>query len=298
MTEESIIQQLPPIRGRYISKALLAEQTWFRVGGKADVLFRPVDEDDLIEFLIHCPNHIPRTILGAGSNVLVRDQGLRGVVIRLGRGFSTIIIEGEELTVGAGALDRTVALTCADHGLGGFEFLVGIPGTMGGAVKMNAGAYGREIKDCLLWAEAVDFYGVKHRLNAEDLKFKYRHSELSDQMIVTKVRLKGYAADPTTLHQTLARLLREREDSQPVRGRTGGSTFKNPPQLKAWELIDQAGCRGLTIGGAQMSPKHCNFMLNLGNATANDLENLGELVRQRVLASSGINLEWEIIRLG
>lgn len=293
-----LIQKLPPVRGRYTPQALMADQTWFRVGGTADVLFRPADEADLMDFLSQCPKEIPITVLGAGSNVLVRDQGIRGVVIRLTRGFSSIEIMGDELTIGAGALDRTVALTCADHGIGGFEFLVGIPGTIGGAVKMNAGAYNQEIKDVLSWVDAIDFSGVKHRLTPEDLQFSYRHSALPDQMIITRVGLKGYEEDSLKLHQTLKQLLQQREETQPVRGQTGGSTFKNPLPQKAWELIDQARCRGLMVGQAQMSEKHCNFMLNLGGATAQDLEQLGELVRQKVLASSGTQLEWEIIRLG
>lgn len=295
---DPFISSLPPVRGRYTPQAVLADQTWFRVGGAADVLFRPADEADLIDFLTYCPSHIPITILGAGSNVLVRDKGLRGVVIRLTRGFSAIEIQGDELTVGAGALDRTVALTCADHGIGGLEFLVGIPGAMGGAVKMNAGAYNQEIKDCLMWVDAVDFSGKKVRLTPDDLQFSYRHSALPDHMIVTKVGLKGYKKEPDELHHTLKNLLHQREATQPVRGQTGGSTFKNPLPHKAWELIDRAGCRGLMVGQAQMSEKHCNFMLNLGGATAQDLEQLGELVREKVFASTGIRLEWEIIRLG
>lgn len=295
---QELISSLPAVRGRYTAQALLCDQTWFRVGGAADVLFRPADEEDLIDFLKKRPVDIPVTVLGAGSNVLVRDSGVRGVVIRLTRGFSAIDIDGLEVTVGAGALDRTVALTCADHGIGGLEFLVGIPGTMGGAVKMNAGAYNQEIKDCLLWADAVDLSGTKVRLTPDDLQFSYRHSDLPAHMIITKVALKGVEKAPADLHATLKTLLQQREETQPVRGQTGGSTFKNPLVQKAWELIDQAGCRGLMVGQAQMSEKHCNFMLNLGGATAQDLEQLGELVRHKVFESSGVQLEWEIIRLG
>ncbi len=297
MTQD-LLHHLPIVKGRYTPQALMAEQTWFRVGGPADVLFRPSDEEDLIHFLTECGQDIPITVLGAGSNVLVRDGGLRGVVIRLNRGFSKIDIHGHDIIVGAGALDRTLALTCADHGIGGLEFLVGIPGTLGGAVKMNAGAYNQEIKDCLLWVDVVDFSGTKHRLTKEDLQFSYRHSALPDHMIITKVALRGYDENPEKLRQTLNHLLDQREATQPVRGQTGGSTFKNPLPKKAWELIDEAGCRGLMIGQAQMSEKHCNFMLNLGGATAQDLEQLGELVRQKVLEKSGTPLEWEIIRLG
>lgn len=296
--KQGIIQYLPGVRGRYTERTLLADQTWFQVGGPAEVLYRPADQDDLIHFLSHCPKDIPITILGAGSNVLVRDSGIAGVVIRLARGFSAIEIEGMDIIVGAGALDRTVALTCANHGIAGFEFLVGIPGSMGGAVKMNAGAYGREIKDALLWVEVIDREGQKHQLFPEDLHFSYRHSTIKDDMIITKVRLRGHPGKPAEIHQILRDFLARREESQPIQGRTGGSTFKNPLPHKAWELIDQAGCRGLMIGQAQMSEKHCNFMLNLGGARAADLEQLGEIVRQKVQEQSGIDLEWEIIRLG
>jgi UDP-N-acetylmuramate dehydrogenase len=296
--KQELIQRLPKIRGRYTERACLADQTWFQVGGPAEVLFRPADQEDLAYFLNHRPQDIPITILGAGSNILVRDSGIKGVVVRLTRGFSAIEFEGMEITVGAGALDRTVALTCADHGIAGLEFLIGIPGSMGGAVKMNAGAYGREMKDIFVWAEAVDFQGRQYQLFPEDLNFSYRHSALKDDMIITKVRLRGEQGSPDKIKQILHDFLTKREESQPIQGRTGGSTFKNPLPYKAWELIDQAGCRGLMVGQAQMSEKHCNFMLNLGGARAADLEQLGETVRQKVQEQSGIELEWEIIRLG
>lgn len=292
------LANLPDVKGRYQPGALLAEQTWFRVGGPADLFFRPQTHEDLAIFLQWKPEHVPVTLLGAGSNVLVGDGGVSGVVIRLGRGFANIQIEGTTLIVGAAALDRTVALTCADAGLSGLEFLVGVPGTIGGAVKMNAGCYGQEVKDVLLWVDVMNRQGKITRLSKMELGFSYRHSALRDDQIVVTACFQLQTAHPQVIHDHLVHLLSEREQSQPVKGRTGGSTFKNPVPHKAWELIDKAGCRGLQIGQAQVSKKHCNFLLNLDEATAKELFELGEQVRQRVAASSGIHLEWEIIRLG
>lgn len=291
--------RLPPVRGRYVPNARLAEHTWFRVGGAADILFRPADEDDLAHFLTSKPKNVPVTIVGAGSNLLVRDGGIPGVVIRLGRGFSDIRVEGDLIHVGAGCLDRTVSLTCCDAGIGSLEFLVGIPGTIGGAVRMNAGAYGREIKDVLVYANVLDPEGRCHQLTAQDLQMTYRHSTLPDQWIVTGAVLKGVPEqNPVDIGIAINAILAEREASQPIRGRTGGSTFKNPEQAKAWQLIDEAGCRGLKVGDAQVSEKHCNFLLNLDQATANDLESLGEEVKRRVYETSGISLDWEIVKVG
>lgn len=292
------LADLPEVKGRYQPGALLSQQTWFRVGGPADLLFRPQTPEDLAAFLQWKSASIPVTLLGAGSNVLVGDNGISGVVIRLGRGFADIQIGGTNLIVGAATLDRTVALTCADAGLSGLEFLVGVPGTIGGAIKMNAGCYGQEVKDVLLWADVMDHQGRITRLSNTELGFSYRHSALQDDQIVVTACFKLEAAEPNAIHKRLAQLLSEREQSQPVKGRTGGSTFKNPIPYKAWELIDKAGCRGLQIGEAQVSEKHCNFLLNLGEATAKELIELGEQVRQRVEVASGIQLEWEIIRLG
>ena len=289
---------LPLVKGRYQLQALLSQQTWFQVGGAAEVLFKPQSEADLIIFLQQKSDDIPITLIGAGSNILVRDGGIKGIVIRLGRGFTEMNIEGTTIVVGSGALDRTVALTCADAGLSGLEFLIGIPGTIGGAVKMNAGCYSVEVKDVLLWVEVLDNNGVKKRLFKEELGFTYRHSNLSAEQIILRACFALQAEDPSVIHQRLQQLLTEREKTQPVRGRTGGSTFKNPSHHKAWELIDHAGCRGMQLGQAQVSEKHCNFLLNLGQATANELESLGEQVRNRVFDKCGINLEWEIIRLG
>ncbi|MBX9804361.1 MAG: UDP-N-acetylmuramate dehydrogenase [Alphaproteobacteria bacterium] len=291
--------QLPAIRGRYAPEARLAEQTWFRVGGPADVLFRPADEEDLANFLSHKPQEIPVTIIGAGSNLLVRDGGVSGVVIRLGRGFSDIRIEDDLIFVGAGCLDRTVSLTCRDAGVGGLEFLVGIPGTIGGAVRMNAGAYDNETKDILVYADVLDPKGKHHRLTPQELEMTYRHTNMKDGWIVTRAVLKGIPGqDPQKIGDAIDAILLERERSQPIRGRTGGSTFKNPDSQKAWKLIDAAGCRGLQIGDAQVSEKHCNFLLNLDQATANDLESLGEEVKRRVFETSGVALDWEIVRVG
>lgn len=292
------LKNLPDVKGRYQPGALLSEQTWFRVGGPADLLFRPQTHEDLATFLQWKPESVPVTLLGAGSNILVGDGGISGVVIRLGRGFADIQIEGTNLIVGAAALDRTVALTCADAGLSGLEFLVGVPGTIGGAVKMNAGCYRQEVKDVLLWADVMDYQGKITRLSNAELGFTYRHSALREDQIVIAACFGLSMSQPGVIHDRLSQLLSEREQSQPVKGRTGGSTFKNPISHKAWELIDKAGCRGLQIGDAQVSEKHCNFLLNLGTATAKELAQLGEQVRQRVETVSGVLLEWEIIRLG
>lgn len=289
---------LPIVRGRYTFKASMAEQTWFRVGGPADVLFKPVDLEDLITFLKQRSVDIPINIVGAGSNLLVRDGGLRGIVIRLGRGFATIERDGLEIEVGGGALDRTVALTCGDWGLSGLEFLVGVPGTIGGAVKMNAGCYGTETKDRLIWADVVDLGGQVQRLTAAELAMSYRHSNIRADQIVVRARFRCEMGDPQAIKHRLETLLAEREASQPVKGRTGGSTFRNPEGFSAWKLIDEAGCRGLKVGQAQVSEKHCNFLLNTDNCTAADLEILGETVRDRVKANSGYDLHWEIVRIG
>jgi UDP-N-acetylmuramate dehydrogenase len=293
-----IFSKLPTVSGRYIQQADLSKTVWFRVGGAADILFKPKNLDDLQNFLQSTTQAIPITIIGAGSNLLIRDGGVSGVVIKLTRGFAEIIIEDLEIEVGGGALDRTVALACEQAGIGGLEFLVGIPGTIGGAVKMNAGAYGGEVKDYLVWAECVDRNGDVSRKTADELGFAYRKSNIDDNVIITKARFRGIKREPSIILANLQKNLKDREDSQPVKGRTGGSTFKNPPNQKAWELIDQAGCRGMKLGGAQVSEKHCNFFLNLGNATAADIETLGEQVRELVKKNIGIDLEWEIKRIG
>ena len=286
------------LRGRVTKDAPLGAQTWFRVGGHADTLVRPADADDLVVLLRHLPIGTPLTVIGAASNMIVRDGGIEGVTIRLARGFGEIEVESDGIVAGAAALDVTVAETAAAHGLGGLEFLVGIPGTIGGAVAMNAGAYGAEIKDVLDWAELATPAGLI-RVTAAELRFAYRRADLPPRAVVTRARLRATPGDAAAIAARLNDIRAAREATQPVRARTGGSTFKNPPgERKAWELIDSAGCRGLKRGAAQVSEKHCNFLLNLGGATAADIEALGEEVRARVRAATGLDLEWEIKRVG
>jgi UDP-N-acetylmuramate dehydrogenase len=292
-----LIDRLPRPRGRLAADAPLGPQTWFGTGGPAEVLFRPADTEDLAAFLKALPRDVCVTVLGVGSNLLVRDGGVKGVVIRLMRGFTGIAVEGHELLAGAGAPDLNVALTAREHALAGLEFLSGIPGTIGGAVAMNAGAYGGELSEVLISAEAVDRAGKVHRVSAAELGFSYRHNKAPADWIFTSARLRAQPGDQLAIARRIAEIDAVRTESQP-RSRTGGSTFVNPPGHKAWELIDQAGCRGLRIGEAQVSEKHCNFLINLGAASATDLEDLGEEVRRRVLEKSGIRLEWEIRRLG
>jgi UDP-N-acetylmuramate dehydrogenase len=289
---------LPPLRGRVERDAPLGAVTWFRVGGPADVLVRPADLDDLLLLLRDMPTDMPLTVLGAASNLIIRDGGIEGVVLRLARGFGDVVVEADGIFAGAAALDVTVAETAAAAGLAGLEFLVGIPGSIGGAVAMNAGAYGVEIKDVLDWVEIATPDGLL-RLDASALHFAYRHARLPARGVVVRARLRAVAGDKTVIAARLAEIRAAREATQPVRARTGGSTFKNPPgDRKAWELIDAAGCRGLTRGAAQVSEKHCNFLLNLGGASAANIEALGEEVRARVVAHSGVALEWEIRRIG
>jgi UDP-N-acetylmuramate dehydrogenase len=290
---------LPPLRGRVERNAPLGPATWFRVGGPADVLVRPADLDDLLLLLRDMPADMPLTVLGAASNLIIRDGGIAGVVLRLARGFGDVVVEADGgIIAGAATLDVTVAETAAAAGLAGLEFLVGIPGSIGGAVAMNAGAYGVEIKNVLDWAEIATPEGLL-RLDPDALHFAYRHAQLPPRGVVVRARLRASVGDQPAIAARLAEIRAAREATQPVRARTGGSTFKNPPgDRKAWELIDAAGCRGLTQGAAQVSDKHCNFLLNLGGASAADIEALGEEVRARVLAHSGIALEWEIRRIG
>jgi UDP-N-acetylmuramate dehydrogenase len=288
---------LPPLRGRVQRAAPLAPLTWFRVGGPAELLVRPAGVDDLLLLLRDLPGAVPLTIMGAASNLIIRDGGLPGVVLRLARGFGEVAVEADGIVAGAAALDATVAEHAAAAGLAGLEFLSGIPGAIGGAVAMNAGAYGREVKDVLDWAEVATPAGLL-RLDAQALDLRYRHAALPARGVVVRARLRATPGDPAAIAARMAEIRAARESTQPVRARTGGSTFKNPPGAKAWALIDEAGCRGLTQGGAQVSEKHCNFLLNTGGATAADLEGLGETVRARVLAHAGVGLEWEIKRLG
>jgi UDP-N-acetylmuramate dehydrogenase len=292
-----LIDRLPKPRGRLAADAPLGAQTWFRTGGPAEVLFRPADTADLAAFLEALPADVPVTVLGVGSNLLVRDGGLKGVVIRLMRGFTGIAVDGSEVVAGAGALDLNVALTARDHALAGLEFLSGIPGTIGGAFPTNAGAYGGELSDVLISAEVVDRKGNVRTVTAAELGLGYRHSKAPDDWIFTSARLRAASGDQMVIARRIAEIDSARAETQP-RSRTGGSTFANPPGEKAWELIDRAGCRGLRIGDAQVSEKHCNFLINLGDATASDIESLGEEVRRRVFGQTGILLQWEIRRIG
>ena len=293
-----LCEMLPATLGRMQADAPLAGQTWFRVGGAAEVLLRPASVADLQQFLRAMPLQVPLTVIGAASNLIIRDGGLSGLVIRLARGFATIEVEAGGLVAGGAALDATVAEHAAEAGLTGLEFLCGIPGSIGGAVAMNAGAYGGDVASTLDWAEIVTRQGELHRLSAGEIGFSYRHSGLPPECVVVRARFLAQAGEATAITARMGEIRASRESTQPVRARTGGSTFRNPEGAKAWELIDGAGCRGLVRGGAQVSEKHCNFLLNTGAATAADLEGLGEEVRQRVRAASGISLVWEIKRIG
>ncbi|MBC6441344.1 MAG: UDP-N-acetylmuramate dehydrogenase [Rhodospirillales bacterium] len=289
---------LPRIRGSYRFEADLAKTTWFRAGGRADVLFRPADEDDLAFFMTNRPLDMPVTVLGVGSNLLVRDGGIPGVTIRLGRGFTDIAVKACDVTAGTGALDLNVAKVAAQAGVAGLEFLVGVPGTIGGAVRMNAGAYEHELKDVLVGARAVDPRGVVHELGPDHLGHNYRHSSVPEGWVFTACSIRGTDGAPGEITARMEAIQRSRAASQPIRERTGGSTFRNPMGRKAWELIDAAGCRGLRRGAAMVSEQHCNFLINTGNASATELEELGEDVRRRVFESQGVRLEWEIRRIG
>jgi UDP-N-acetylmuramate dehydrogenase len=288
----------PALRGRLQRDVVLGPTTWFRVGGAAEYLVKPADVDDLRQFMRDLPHEIPVTVIGAGSNLIVRDGGISGAVIKLGRGFSDIIVEDNAIIAGAAALDITLAEHAAAVVRTGLEFLSGIPGTVGGAVAMNAGAYGSDVSHILDWAEIVTRSGELVRLGVKDLGLGYRRSQVPPGAVVTKARFLTQAGDLKIIGARMQEIKASRESTQPVRARTGGSTFANPPDMKAWELIDAAGCRGLRRGDAQISELHCNFMINTGAATAADLEGLGEEVRRRVAETSGIELHWEIKRIG
>jgi len=301
--ERDWVDLLPPLRGRLTRQVPLAQVTWFRVGGPAELMFRPTDRADLVRFLAAKPADVPVTVIGVGSNLLVRDGGVPGAVIRLGRAFATVAVEESRIAAGAGALDLNVAFAARDAGLAGLEFLSGIPGTIGGALRMNGGAYGREMTDVVTEGEALDGSGRLHRLSHGDFGFGYRHASVPEDWIFLGATLTGQPDSPAAVAARMVEIQQAREASQPIRARTGGSTFANPrdPQArgaKAWQLIDAAGCRGLRLGGAQVSEQHCNFLINTGEATAADLETLGETVRRRVHAQSGVELQWEIRRIG
>lgn len=296
----SVQLALPPVRGRLTENAPLAPLVWFKSGGVADWLFEPADVDDLRDFLAGLSDDVPVMALGLGSNLIVRDGGYRGVVVRLGKAFSFARAgsSAATLTCGGGASGILVSSTARDAGIAGLEFLRSIPGTVGGFVRMNGGAYGRETGDVLASCGVVHRDGTAGTMAVEALGYRYRHSALPAGAIVVEATFVGTPGEPAAIQAEMDRIAAAREESQPLRSRTGGSTFKNPPGHKAWELVDAAGCRGLAIGGAQVSEKHCNFLLNLGDATSADIEALGEEVRARVKVHSGVELEWEIARVG
>jgi UDP-N-acetylmuramate dehydrogenase len=293
------VATLPRVRGRLTPDAPLAPLVWFKAGGAAEWLFEPADIDDLSDFLRDLDPSVRVLGLGLGSNLIVRDGGVAGVVVRLGKAFAKVErIDPTTVRCGGGASGILVSSTARDAGIAGLEFLRSIPGTVGGLVRMNGGAYGREVKDILVEAEVVLRSGERKTLALADLGYTYRHSELPEGSIVVSATFRGHAGDPAEIQAEMDRIAAEREAAQPLRSKTGGSTFKNPSGTKAWKLVDEAGCRGLTIGDAQVSEKHCNFLLNLGSATAADIEGLGEEVRRRVREHAGVELEWEIQRVG
>lgn len=303
---EKLIARLPQVRGRLSPNEPLAQNTWFRVGGPAEVMFKPADEADLADFLKNTPSDIPVMVLGVASNTIIRDGGIPGVVIRLGREFAGMTVDENDKTVlylGAAGLDLNAALFAQKNGVAGLEFLSGIPGTLGGALRMNAGCYGSEIRDVLVDTIAYDRQGNKHVATAESMNMQYRHTDAPSDWIFVSCRVRGQAGDANVIKAHMDEIKAKREASQPIREKTGGSTFANPErdhpgQGSAWQAVDKAGCRGLTVGGAQMSEKHANFMINTGSATAADLENLGEQVRATVKEKLNIDLRWEIKRIG
>jgi len=290
---------MPDLRGRLLANAPLSEITWFRAGGAAQILFTPADEADLEYFLKSIPTDLNVFVIGLGSNLLVRDGGVPGVVIRLARGFGeTKIEDNHRIRAGAAAPDVKVARAAADAGIAGLAFYRGIPGSIGGALRMNAGAHGRETKDVLIEARAVDRQGTVHVLSLADMKFTYRHCGVPSSWIFTEALYQGVPGDPAGILKEMDEVADYREKNQPIKERTGGSTFKNPPGHSAWKLVDQAGCRGYRVGGAKVSEMHCNFLINDAQASGQDIERLGETVRARVKATTGVTLDWEIIRLG
>lgn len=290
---------MPDLRGRLLANESLAPLTWFRVGGPAQILFTPADEDDLAYFLSKLPQEIPVYTVGVGSNLIVRDGGVPGVVIRLSpRGFGEVKAEGDTVRAGTAALDKRVAEAAAAANIGGLEFYFGIPGSIGGALRMNAGANGGETKDVLVEARGITRAGQRVTFSNADMKFVYRNSGVDASVIFTSALYRGQLTDPEKIRVRMAEVQNHRETAQPIREKTGGSTFKNPPGHSAWKLVDAAGMRGFRVGGAQVSEMHCNFLINTGDATGHDIETLGETVRARVKENSGIDLHWEIKRIG
>ena len=294
----SLLDRLPKVRGSLRADVPLAPFTWLRVGGAAEALFIPKDEADLAHFLSSTPDDIPVQILGVASNTLVRDGGVKGVVIRLGPAFGNVSTDGLRVTAGAAVLDKTVAKKAATAGIAGLEFYAGVPGTIGGALRMNAGCYGSETKDILQSVVAIDRTGRRQLMSLENMQYSYRHCGAAKDLIFTEAVFEGTPDTPSAILARMDDITAKREGSQPIREKTGGSTFKNPEGHSSWKLIDEAGCRGLRVGGAQMSEQHCNFMINADGATAEDLEKLGETVRARVLETQGVELQWEVRRIG
>ena len=294
----SLIGRLPDVRGSLRADVMLAPFTWLRVGGAAEALFMPKDEADLAHFLSSTPDDIPIQILGVASNTLVRDGGVKGVVIRLGPAFGQVTTDGLRVKAGAAALDKIVAKKAAAAGIAGLEFYAGVPGSIGGALRMNAGCYGSETKDVLVSVVALDRTGRRQVMRLDDMQYSYRHCGAAQDLIFTEAVYEGAADEPSAILARMDDITSKRENSQPIREKTGGSTFKNPEGHSSWKLIDEAGCRGLRVGGAQMSEQHCNFMINADGATAADLEELGETVRARVLKTQAVDLQWEVRRIG
>jgi UDP-N-acetylmuramate dehydrogenase len=300
--EEGLLERLPRVRGKLIPKAPLADTTWFRVGGPAEILFKPVDVEDLAFFMAHCPADIPVTVIGVASNLLIRDGGVPGVVVKLGPNFSQVRAIGDAMQAGAAALDINVARAAQTSSIAGLEFLCGIPGTIGGGLRMNAGAYSKEFKDVVVEASVIERSGQIRTLSPEQIGFAYRHTDAPENTIFISALLQGESGDPVAIQDRMREIQQSRASSQPIRERTGGSTFANPiddpEKRKSWQLIEAAGCRGLKIGSAKVSDKHCNFLINTGRATAAEIEKLGEEVRRRVKEKTGVTLRWEIKRIG
>jgi UDP-N-acetylmuramate dehydrogenase len=296
--DNDLIDRMPQVRGKLTPNGDLASQTWFRVGGPAEILYKPSDEEDLAHFLAGCPSDVQITVIGVASNMLIRDGGVPGVVIRMPPSFATLQVAGEQIKAGAASLDLNVARAAQNAGISGLEFLCGIPGTIGGGLRMNAGAYGKEFKDVVVSADVIDRDGTRHSLTPTQMGFSYRHSDVPEDSIFVSALLQGDDGDRGEILARMQEIQKSRNDSQPIRDKTGGSTFANPDGHKSWQLIEAAGCRGLRIGHARVSDKHCNFLINTGHATAAEIENLGEEVRRRVREKSGIDLRWEIKRIG
>lgn len=293
-----LIARLPRVKGPYQANAAIKDLTWFRAGGPAEVLYIPPDADDLAAFLKGVPADVALTVIGVGSNLLVRDGGVVGVVIRLGRGFMNVSADGNRVRAGAAVLDVAVSKAALDAGLTGLEFMRGIPGAVGGGLRMNAGAYGREFKDVLVEATAIGRRGERVRLSNAEMGFEYRKSHVPADLIFVEALFEGAPGDKASIEARMNEITDARSSTQPIKSRTGGSTFKNPPGEKAWQLIDRAGCRGLRRGDAEVSTMHCNFLINHGKASGDEIEALGEEVRAKVKAATGIELEWEIKRIG